>query len=116
MAMVQTAAVPHRRAACTLLTPLHPSTHLPSLADCVYPDPSGSVPSPTGLLAAMCALATPGRTRAVLSFEARSDALRRALLDAAAAAPLACSVQRLPPEAIPEAYRAPHIELYELSF
>lgn len=67
-------------------------------------------------MAAVCTLATPGRTRALLSFEARSDALRQALLGAAAAAQLACAVQRLPPEALPEAYRAPHIEIYELQF
>lgn len=84
--------------------------------DCIYPDPDGSVPDSSALLATVCALATPGRTRALLSFEARSDALRRALLDAASAAPLACRVRMLPPETLPEAYRAPHIELYELSF
>lgn len=84
--------------------------------DCIYPAPDGTVPSSSGLLATMCALASPGRTRALLSFETRSDALRQELLGAAAAAPLPCSVQRLPPEAVPQAYRAPHIELYELTF
>ena len=85
--------------------------------DCIYLDPDGSVPDSSALLAAVCALATPGRTRALLSFETRSDALREALLGAAAAAPLACSVRRLPPEAVPEPYRAAaHVELYELVF
>lgn len=85
--------------------------------DCIYPDPeTGGAPSSAALLATLCALATPGRTRALLSFEARSDALRAALLGAAATAPRACAVRQLPPEALPEAYRAPHIELYELRF
>ena len=84
--------------------------------DCIYPDPNGTVPSSTHLLATICSLATPGRTRALLSFETRSDVLRQALLGAAAAAPLPCTVRQLPPEVLPEAYRAPHIELYELVF
>ena len=61
-------------------------------------------------------LATPARTHALLSFETRSDVLRRALLDAAADAPLPCTVRQLAAEELPQAYRAPHIELYELAF
>ena len=84
--------------------------------DCIYPAPDGSVPSSTRLLATICALATPARTHALLSFETRSDVLRRALLDAAADAPLPCTVRQLAAEELPQAYRAPHIELYELAF
>lgn len=84
--------------------------------DCIYPDPDGTVPSSTHLLATICSLGTPGRTRALLSFETRSDVLRQALLGAAADAPLPCTVRQLPPEVLPQAYRAPHIELYELVF
>lgn len=84
--------------------------------DVIYPDPDGGAPSSTALLATVCALATPGRTRALLSFEARSDALRDALLGAAAAAAARCTVRRLESGELPEAYRAPHIELYELVF
>jgi hypothetical protein len=54
------------------------------------------------------------RTRVLISFEARSNELRQALLGAAAAVPGGCSVQQLEQQMLPEGYRSSHIELYEL--
>ncbi|KAF8059443.1 hypothetical protein HT031_005248 [Scenedesmus sp. PABB004] len=82
-------------------------------SDCVYPDPDGSVPSAEGLLAAMRALAAPGRTRALVTFEARGDALRAGLLAAAAAAGAAAA--RLPPGELAEGWAPEHVEVYELA-
>jgi hypothetical protein len=65
-------------------------------------------------MAAVAALATPGRTRVLTTFEARSDELRQALLAAAAAVPGGCEVVRIQPEQLPEGFRAQHVELYEL--
>lgn len=82
--------------------------------DCIYPDPNGTVPSSSGFMAAVKALATPGRTRVLVSFEARSDELRQALLNAAAAVDGGCRVERLEEQQLPAVYRCKHIELYEL--
>lgn len=82
--------------------------------DCIYPDPSGSVPSSRGFIAAVRALATPGQTRVLTTFEARSDELRQALLSAAAEVKGGCQVRKLEPDVLPEAYQTQHIELYEL--
>jgi hypothetical protein len=84
--------------------------------DCIYPDPSGTVPSSTGFMAAIQALcsSSSNRTRVLVSFEARSDELRQALLGAAAAVPGGCNVQQLEQQLLPEGYRCSHIELYEL--
>jgi hypothetical protein len=89
--------------------------------DCIYPDPSGTVPSSSGFMAAVQALCSSSsssssskRTRVLVSFEARSDELRHALLGAAAAVPGGCSVRQLEQQQLPEGYRCSHIELYEL--
>eukprot|EP00878_Enallax_costatus_P032501 GHUV01035721.1.p1 GENE.GHUV01035721.1~~GHUV01035721.1.p1 ORF type:complete len:211 (+),score=81.52 GHUV01035721.1:466-1098(+) len=84
--------------------------------DCIYSDPNGTVPSSCGFVAAVRALAMPGHTRVLTSFEARSDDLRQALLSAAADVDGdgGCEVQRLEADVLPEAYRTQHIELYEL--
>lgn len=82
--------------------------------DCIYPDPNGTVSSSKGFIAAVRALATPGHTRVLTSFEARSDNLRQALLSAAAEVDGGCDVLRLEPNVLPEEYRTHHIELYEL--
>jgi len=65
-------------------------------------------------MAAVTALATPGHTRVLTTFEARSDELRQALLSAAAAVPGGCEAVRLEPEELPEGFRSSHVELYEL--
>jgi hypothetical protein len=77
-------------------------------------DPDGSCPSSSGFMAAVAALATPGRTRVLTTFETRSDELRQALLAAAAAVPGGCEVVRIQPEQLPEGFRAQHVEIYEL--
>jgi hypothetical protein len=89
--------------------------------DCIYPDPSGTVPSSSGFMAAVQALCSSSsssssskHTRVLVSFEARSDELRQALLGAAAAVPGGCSVRQLEQQQLPEGYRCSHIELYEL--
>jgi hypothetical protein len=82
--------------------------------DCIYPDPDGTVPSSAAFMAAVAALAVPGHTQCLLSFEARSDELRQALLSAAAAVQGSCRLQQLQQEQLPAAYRSKHIELYEL--
>jgi hypothetical protein len=66
-------------------------------------------------MAAVTALATPGHTRILTTFEARSDELREALLAAAAAVqPSGCEVVRLPLDQLPQGFRGQHIELYQL--
>lgn len=69
-------------------------------------------------MAAVVALATPGRTRVLTTFEARSDELRAALLSAAARVRLPgggrCKAVRLSLEALPPGFQAAHVELYEL--
>lgn len=65
-------------------------------------------------MSAVTALATPGRTRILTTFEARSDDLRQALMTAAAAVPGGCEVLQVKPEQLPEGFRAQHVELYEL--
>jgi glyoxylase-like metal-dependent hydrolase (beta-lactamase superfamily II) len=65
-------------------------------------------------MTAVTALATPGHTRVLTTFETRSDDLRQALLSAAAAVPGGCDVMRVEPEQLPEGYRAQHVEVYEL--
>jgi hypothetical protein len=88
--------------------------------DCIYPDPSGTVPSSSGFMAAVQALCSSSstssskRTRVLVSFEARSEELRQALLGAAAAVPGGCSVRQVEQQQLPEGYRCSHIELYEL--
>ncbi|KAF6266019.1 hypothetical protein COO60DRAFT_639271 [Scenedesmus sp. NREL 46B-D3] len=88
--------------------------------DCIYPDPSGTVPSSSGFMAAVEALcrssssSSSKRTRVLVSFEARSDELRQALLGAAAAVPRGCSVQQIDQQQLPQGFRCSHIELYEL--
>jgi hypothetical protein len=89
--------------------------------DCIYPDPSGTVPSSSGFMAVVKALSSSSsssssgkRMRVLVSFEARSDELRQALLGAAAAVPGGCSVQQLDQQLLSEGYRSSHIELYEL--
>lgn len=84
--------------------------------DCIYPDPSGTVPSSRGFMAAVRALVTPGRTRVLVTFEARSDELRQALLSAAAEVGGGGEVHRIGQDELPGAYQTKHIEMYELKF
>jgi hypothetical protein len=65
-------------------------------------------------MSAVTALATPGHTRVLTTFEARSNDLRRALMAAAAAVPGGCEVTRVGAEQLPEGFRAQHVEVYEL--
>ncbi len=79
--------------------------------DCIYIDPSGSIPSSTHFMAAAAGLCKP-ITRVLITFEARSDQLRQALLSDAKAQ--FSRVEQVPLERLPEHFRVQHIEMYEL--
>eukprot|EP00877_Chromochloris_zofingiensis_P010190 jgi/Chrzof1/5424/Cz16g02150.t1 len=79
--------------------------------DCIYPDPDGSVPSSEHFMTA-CAGLCNYSTRVLVTFEARSDELRSALLAAAHAK--FSRIQRIPKSDLPVPYRTEHIEMYEM--
>ncbi len=81
------------------------------LADCVYNDPSGATPDAGNFAAAAAGLCSP-TTRVLVAFELRTEQLREYFL--AAVSRRFAHVELVPREHLPESYRVPHIELYQL--
>ena len=80
-------------------------------ADCVYDDPSGATPDATNFAAAAAGLCRP-TTRVLVAFENRTEQLRDSFLNAVKQR--FAHVAMVPREQLPEGYRVPHIELYQM--
>ena len=89
----------------------HPLTAPAACADCVYDDPSGTSPHAGNFAAAAAALCQPA-TRVLVTFETRTKKLRVAFLEAVKLR--FTNVTLVSQQDIPDKYRVPHIELYEL--